>query len=164
MQGRGGKQAKATATEQFDCLLGIFPLAHLIVKFNSYKSKNKYLCVFCFFFTLHYNFSTPTFPKYMYMYVGFFVSYQLLLLLGLPLANMLEKSVSVRLKRGSPLSQASRFLAAPSLKERMILPLSSKLLFFCRNPTCSHGQAQSAEWLHLPYMTRTFFGFVCFAI
>lgn len=52
----------------------------------------------------------------------------------LPLANMLEKSVSVRVRRGSPWSQESRVLAAPS--ERLILPLSSRLLFFCRNPTC----------------------------
>lgn len=59
-----------------------------------------------------------------------------LFILSLPLAYRLEKSVSVRLKCASPplLSQDSRFLAVRSLKELTILLLSSRLLFFCRNP------------------------------
>lgn len=51
-----------------------------------------------------------------------------------PLANRLEKSVSVRLKRASLslLLHASRFFWPASL------PFSSRLLFFCRNPTLLH--------------------------
>lgn len=74
---------------------------------------------------------------------------------SLPLANRLEKSVSVRLKRASPptLSQEScRFLAARSLKEVTILLLSSRLLFFCKNPKRLQEEEESAGWLHFPYM------------
>lgn len=76
-----------------------------------------------------------------------------------PLANRLEKSVSVRLKRASPplLSQDSRFLAARSLNELTTLLLSSKLLFFCRNPKWLQEEEESMEWWHLPYMLRAFF-------
>lgn len=78
---------------------------------------------------------------------------------SLPLANRLEKSVSVRLKRASPptLSQDSRFFAARSLKELTILLPSSKLLFFCKNPKRLQEGEESAEWLHFPYMTSLFF-------
>ena len=72
----------------------------------------------------------------------------------LPLAYMLEKSFSVRLKCASPpvLSQDSRFLLARSLKELPILPLSSRLLFFCKNPKRLQEAEESAGWLHSPYM------------
>lgn len=68
----------------------------------------------------------------------------------LPRAYRLEKSVSARLKRASPplLSQEdSRFLAARSLKELTILLLSSRLLFFCRNPGYIRGGGDSRGWL-----------------
>lgn len=86
------------------------------------------------------------------------------MLWSLPLANRLEKSVSVRLKRASPpvLSQDSRFLAARSLKELTILLLSSRLLFFCKNPKRLQEEEESAGWLHFPYMSRAaavFFSF-----
>lgn len=86
----------------------------------------------------------------------------------LPLANRLEKSVSVRLKRASPptLSQEScRFLAARSLKELTILLLSSRLLFFCKNPKRLQEEEESAGWLHFPYMltAAAFFFFLFFS-
>lgn len=75
---------------------------------------------------------------------------------GLPLANRLEKSVSVRLKRASLplLSQDSRFLAVRSLKELTILLLSSRLLFFCKNPKRLQEEEVSAAWLHSLYILR----------
>lgn len=53
-----------------------------------------------------------------------------------PLANRLEKSVSVRRKRESLslLSHESKFFWPASL------PFSSRLLFFCRNPKVLHGE------------------------
>lgn len=76
------------------------------------------------------------------------------LILSLPLAYRLEKSDSVRLKRASPplLSQDSRFLAVCSLKELTILLLSSRLLFFCRNP--KYEEEESGGWKHFPNMMR----------
>lgn len=77
-----------------------------------------------------------------------------LCILSLPLAYRLEKSDSVRLKRASPplLSQDSRFLAVRSLKELTILLLSSRLLFFCRNP--KYEEEESGGWKHFPNMMR----------
>ena len=75
---------------------------------------------------------------------------------GSPLANRLEKSVSVRLKCASLplLSQDSRFLAVRSLRELTILLLSSRLLFFCKNPKRLQEEEASAAWLHSLYMLR----------
>lgn len=76
----------------------------------------------------------------------------------LPLANRLEKSASVRLKRASPpmLSQESKVLAVRSLSELTILLLSSRLLFFCKNPKWWQGEEESAGWLRFPYMSAAF--------
>ena len=62
----------------------------------------------------------------------------------LPLANRLEKSVSERLNGPSLalLSHDRWFLEERSWKELTIRPLSSRLLFFCKNPKWSqHGDA-----------------------